>query len=114
MPGHTWQEQNLSSALIGTTPWPHITHCELKAILLLAAAGRLGGVRAFLGFFFLFLELLCGVYVLAEAGNHRVQCGSQSSQAARPRAVNYGFNSLLYGLLLSADQWEKGARSHLF
>lgn len=91
------------SALIGTTAWPQIRHRELKTILELVPGGslvRLGGLRV--GFFF--LELLYQVYVLAEAGNHRVQCGNQSSQAIRPRAVNYGFNFLVYGLLLTADQ----------
>lgn len=76
-------------------PWPHITHKELQTIL------GVGPVRLVLVFFFPFFF---GADVLAEAGKRRVQCGEQSSRAARPRAVNYGFNFSLYGLLLTADQ----------
>lgn len=56
------------------------------------------------GFGFFFFPFFFGADVLAEAGKRRVQCGEQSSRAARPRAVNYGFNFSLYGLLLTADQ----------
>lgn len=49
----------------------------------------------FLFFFFPVLELLYGVYILAEAGNHCVQYGKQSLQAARPKAINYYFNFLV-------------------
>lgn len=55
------------------------------------------------GFFFV-LELLYQVYMLAEAGNHCVQYGKQSEQAARPKAINYYFNFLVYGFSSTPDQ----------